>query len=83
MLTNLDLALFVAAILFACTLGTARAECVDYADYIHRVGGVSTPGEASGVAVSGTHAYVANGSHGFLVIDISDPGWCSQRGRFG
>jgi len=34
---------------------------------------VDTPGEAQGVAVSGTHAYVADASSGLQVIDITDP----------
>jgi hypothetical protein len=34
---------------------------------------VDTPGDALGVAVSGTHAYVADGSSGLQVIDIANP----------
>jgi hypothetical protein len=37
------------------------------------VGSVDTPGEASGVAVAGTHAYVADYGSGLQVIDITDP----------
>jgi hypothetical protein len=38
-----------------------------------RVGGYVTSGSATGVAVSGTHAYVAEGGHGLQIIDMSDP----------
>lgn len=37
------------------------------------VGGVDTPGEAQDVAISGDHAFVADGSSGLQVIDITDP----------
>ena len=38
-----------------------------------RVGGYDTSGLASGVAVLGHYAYVADGTNGLLVIDISNP----------
>jgi hypothetical protein len=52
--------------------GSAGAECIDYEDYLHWVGSVTsvTPRD---VAVSGTHAYVAAYEDGFLVIDITNP----------
>ncbi len=37
------------------------------------VGTYDTPGYARGVAVSGDHAFVADGDSGLQVIDISDP----------
>jgi hypothetical protein len=37
------------------------------------LGGVDTPGSAYGVAISGTHAYVADGGFGLQVIDVTDP----------
>jgi hypothetical protein len=37
------------------------------------VGGVDTPGHAFALAVSETHAYVADGFYGLKVIDIADP----------
>jgi hypothetical protein len=37
------------------------------------VGAYDTPGSALGVAVSGTYAYVADGSEGLRVIDVSNP----------
>jgi hypothetical protein len=43
-----------------CCPVAAGAECIDYGDYLHWCGGVDTPGEARGVAVTGTHAYVAD-----------------------
>jgi fibronectin type 3 domain-containing protein len=36
-------------------------------------GALLTPGAANGVAVSGSHAYLADGASGLQVIDISDP----------
>jgi hypothetical protein len=36
-------------------------------------GGYDTPGYAQGVALSGDHAYVADGDSGLVVLDISDP----------
>jgi hypothetical protein len=37
------------------------------------VGSYNTAGEALGVAVSGSYAYVADGSGGLQVIDVADP----------
>jgi len=48
-------------------------DCIDYSDYLHLVGGVGTPGSARDVAISGSHAYVADYGSGLQVIDISDP----------
>jgi len=48
-------------------------DCIDYADYLHWIGGVDTPGSAYGVAVSGGYAYVADQHSGLQVIDISNP----------
>jgi len=39
----------------------------------NEVGFFNTGGQASGVAVSGSYAYVADGSGGLRVIDVSDP----------
>ena len=47
--------------------------CIDYADYLHLCGGVDTPEALHGVIVAGSHAYVAEGSRGLQVIDISNP----------
>jgi hypothetical protein len=58
------------AVLFC--VGSVSADCINYADYLHWVGSADTPGTAYGVAVSGTYAYVADGSS-LQVIDISDP----------
>jgi len=38
-----------------------------------RVGGYDTSGSAYGVAVLGNYAYVADGSAGLQVIDVSNP----------
>jgi len=37
------------------------------------IGSVDTPGMAEGVWIAGDRAYVADGTHGIQVIDISDP----------
>jgi hypothetical protein len=37
------------------------------------LGFAATPGDASGIAVAGTFAYVADGETGLAVVDISDP----------
>ena len=39
----------------------------------HLIGSCDTPGDAYGVAISGTCAYVADGDSGLQVIDISTP----------
>ncbi len=46
---------------------------IDDADYADRSAIVDTPGWAVGVAVTTTHAYVADWSAGLQVIDIADP----------
>jgi hypothetical protein len=38
-----------------------------------RVGGYDTSGQAWDVAVSGNYAYVADGTNGLQVIDVSNP----------
>jgi hypothetical protein len=48
-------------------------DCIDYADCVHYTGSIDTPGQAWCVAVSGAHAFVADGSAGLQVIDIGDP----------
>jgi hypothetical protein len=52
--------------------GALAGECIDYRDYLHRVG---TVGMAQGydIAVSGSYAYVTDGHSGLQVLDISDP----------
>src|SRR5512145_1973311 len=50
------------------------AQCVDYRDYIHWVGGVYVSGSVGGVATTGSYAYVAGGYTGLHLIDASKPG---------
>ena len=45
-------------------------------------GNCDTPGEANSVVVSGDYAYVADGSSGIQVIDISDPTDPTSAGTF-
>ena len=52
----------------------AQAEdCIDYGDYLKRIGGVDTPGDAWSLAVAGSYAYVAASDAGLQVVDISHP----------
>jgi len=53
-------------------LDARGGDCIDYGEFIHLVGSVDTPGAALGVAVAGTHAYVADGGSGLQVVDISN-----------
>ncbi len=56
--------LFAGIVLFTAgvfTHGSMAADCIDYAEYLHWVGRVDTPGEAPGIAVVGSYAYVADG----------------------
>jgi len=70
-------AVLVLGCLMALAVGphfdVAAADCIDYGDYLHWAGGVDTPDFADGVAVSGTHAYVADWGSGLQVIDITNP----------
>jgi len=70
--TRVGVAVVAAAMVCVSSFGSAGAECIDYGDYLHWVGSVDT-WQASGVAVSGTHAYVAAGDYGLQVIDITNP----------
>ena len=62
-----------AATACVCSFGSAGADCIDYGDFLHWVGSVDTPGNARGMAVSGTYAYVADDDSGLQVIDITNP----------
>ena len=42
-------------------MGSAQ-DCIDYGGYLHWAGEVDSPGVAIGVAISGTHAYLADSS---------------------
>ena len=46
--------------------------CIDYGDHIHHVGGIDTPGYASGVRLMDDLGYVADGQSGLQIIDVSD-----------
>jgi hypothetical protein len=50
--------------------GALAGDCIEYRDYLHRVGTVGTS-DAHDVAVAGSYAYVVGG--GLQVLDISDP----------
>jgi hypothetical protein len=52
---------------------TAAGELRHFPFAISPAGSYNTPGFASNVAVAGDHAYVADGTSGLQVIDISDP----------
>ena len=54
-------------------LDAQGGDCIDYGDFVHRVGSVITPGVAYSVAVAGNHTYVADGASGLQVVDITNP----------
>jgi hypothetical protein len=70
---RIGLAMAFVAVAALLSGDSAEAECIDYGDYIRVVGGMDTPDYAEGLAVSGTHAYVADADSGLQVIDIADP----------
>jgi len=70
---RLCLAVCLAALGLVLAYGSAVAQCIDYGDYLHWVGRVQTPGYAYGVAVVENHSYVADGSSGLQVLDITNP----------
>ena len=51
---------------------SARADCIDYGEYLRWIGRMATPGAALDVALSGSRAYIAD-DNGFCVVDITDP----------
>ncbi|HWN82202.1 MAG TPA: hypothetical protein VNM87_08920, partial [Candidatus Udaeobacter sp.] len=68
--TVLTAALTLLAII-PCT--PAAANCLDYADHFHWLSAAAVPGISQGVAVSGTHAYLAADLAGLQIVDISNP----------
>ncbi len=66
---------WAAALMLVCTFGSAGAECIDFRDYLHRAGGVGTPGSARSVAISETHAYVADLEPGLPSSHITHHVW--------
>ena len=63
-----------------CYTGCASAQCIDYADYVHWVGGVDTPQYVQSVVLRGQLAYVAD-SNALLVVDVSSPSSPHTLGR--
>ncbi len=53
--------------------GTARADCIDYAGYLHMIGHVDAPGYGEAVALDGNYAYIADDDSGLVVADVSNP----------
>ena len=66
---------FLVAALSLPAPGSAQppSDCIDYADYVRPLGGVSTSDRAVHIAVAGDFAYVADGFSGLQVIDVADP----------
>jgi len=64
---------FLWVALGAAGFGSASADCIDYSEYLHLVGGLET-NRANDVVLSGDYAYVADGTSGIVAIDVSDPG---------
>lgn len=70
---------------FACLIagglflaGSARADSLN----VRTIGILDTPGSARGVAVSGNYAYVADGTSGLRIINISNPSSPTQAGYY-
>jgi hypothetical protein len=54
--------------------GSVRGASIDYASYLHWVGGVGMNFEPFGIAISGAQAYVVGGSpDGLQVVDLTNP----------
>jgi hypothetical protein len=54
--------------------------CFDYQAYLHAVGQIDVAGEANAVAADGAFAYLAVGSNGLQIVDVSDPHAPALRG---
>lgn len=50
-----------------------QADCVDYPDYVHGIGGLELSDIVYQTVVAGNLAFLATGSTGLRVVDISDP----------
>jgi hypothetical protein len=59
----------------------ARADCIDYSQYIRFAGSGDEDAEAYGVAVNAEHVYVTDYNRNFLVFDASDPTAPTMAGR--
>ena len=70
---RLGWALVAATMAYVCCFGSSGADCIDYGDYLHWVGGVQTPGQPHAMVLSGNYVYVAALQTGLQVIDIADP----------
>lgn len=64
-----------AGTLAVATLGTAGVWTIDLTDPANprRLGSLDTPGDAWGIALTATHAYVADGLAGLTVLDVRAP----------
>lgn len=71
-----------AFILLSGAHGALASPCLEYGEFVHEVGLFDTPGSASGVCVSGPLAYVADGSAGLRILDVSDPAAPVEVGQF-
>ena len=53
---------------------STTTDCIQYAPYLHWTSCVDLPGSSAyRVAASSDHVYIANGSEGLQVLDVSDP----------
>lgn len=66
------LAVFITALLFGCRL-TDPGSKKPGDSYIYRIGELETLGTSYAVSVSSRKAYIADGAHGLLVVDIESP----------
>src|SRR5262245_21286612 len=72
-LLRVNAAVVIAVLACVCSAGSSSAECIDYGDYLHWVGGVVPPSLVDDVAVSGSYAYISDLSFNFRVVDITNP----------
>src|SRR5688572_26360308 len=70
-LSCVSTAAVIAVVACVCSVRSSDAQCIDYGDYLHWAGALDTSTDA--VAVSGSHAYLADGFSNFKVVDITDP----------
>jgi hypothetical protein len=63
----------VCSVLAMVATGSVAQHCIDYAEYLHWIGSVDTPGRANDVEIAGSYAFVADLSAGLQIYDISCP----------
>ncbi len=65
-------AMFVLIASFALSRGAIAADCIEYNEYLRWIGGGSSVGDPSNIALIGDIAYLAASDSGMVVMDISN-----------